>query len=841
MTIQHADAGRQFLAEMQRRDLELNPGKDLIADGKWHRCTATNKPNGKNDGSYQLHIDGAVPFGLYRNWADGKETDYWRGEPGRALTDAEREDLERHERQARIDAEKLAAEKAKQAAERAKRRWSFARPATVHLYLKAKKVKSHELRVDEEGRLLVPILSPDDGEIVSLQLIAKDGAKWFLKGGRTKGCCFVIPGSSNAALLIVAEGYADVATVHEALGCTGVVAFSAGNLAAIANVARRFLNNHETPENEILRWRNETAAQEGLRPAEQHRRYLDTKLIIAADDDWKTKNNPGIMSALAAARTAHALVAVPDFGDDRADGDTDFNDLKRKSGLDAVKQAINAAVAPQVLFETRLLADPHSAHSEANVAELAVWKRQDAVFYEKLLEALKQKKVRARVLDSAVKEAIKKANAIAAAANARNQPAEVDIEALATSAQEIIDSEDVLSMFATDFNRLYVGETNNAKLLYLICTTRLFSKKKTMHAAVKGPSAIGKSELLSTVSEFMPPESVFKFTALSEKALLYREGDYKHMILIMAEAQDEAQQAFQNLLLRELMSEGVLNYPVSMKVDGEIRTVTIVKEGPVAFLVSTTKNRLHSENETRMLSMELDDSIDQTKAVMAKVAEREGLNQGEDRINFKQWHDFQRWVAAGEVRVFIPFAKDLAKLIPPRTVRQRRDFGQLMRAIKAHAVLHRQHRKRSNKGSIMATISNDYRAIRNLMGDLLDVTAEVKMKTKMPETIAAVKRVQPNDDEKGASVSDIARELNLDKSSTRRRLYIAMYDGFVENLESRKGRPAQYRVVTAARPDRTIETILPTVADLKRAGIERRNATTPVNLTARMHARRSNR
>jgi hypothetical protein len=107
----------------------------------------------------------------------------------------------------------------------------------------------------------------------------------------------------------------------------------------------------------------------------------------------------------------------------------------------------------------------------------------------------------------------------------------------------------------------------------LIGTSRLFAK--TMHAAVKGPSAAGKSEIRRTVVSFFPPEDVIEFTALSEKALLYHEGDFAHKILSMGEAAAQEDLEFQNYLLRELMSEGRLRYPVAQKVGGAITTITL--------------------------------------------------------------------------------------------------------------------------------------------------------------------------------------------------------------------------------------------------------------------------
>src|SRR5262249_35155291 len=136
-------------------------------------------------------------------------------------------------------------------------------------------------------------------------------------------------------------------------------------------------------------------------------------------------------------------------------------------------------------------------------------------------------------------------------------------------------------------------------------------------------------------------------------------------------------------------------------VGDEIRTIIIEKHGPVTFIVTTTKNTLHPENESRLLSLEIDDTRDQTKKVLNKVALVEGLH-GAESVDNKSWQDFQRWLAVGECRVVVPFALAIAELIEPEAVRLRRDFGQVLRAIKAHALLHRGQRQHDAAGQIIA-------------------------------------------------------------------------------------------------------------------------------------------
>ena len=66
----------------------------------------------------------------------------------------------------------------------------------------------------------------------------------------------------------------------------------------------------------------------------------------------------------------------------------------------------------------------------------------------------------------------------------------------------------------------------------------------------------------------------------------------------------------------------------------------------------------------------------------------------------------------------IPYAAQLAELIPPVAVRLRRDFGSLLALVRAHAVLHQANRDRDADGRIVATL-DDYAVVRGLVADVI--------------------------------------------------------------------------------------------------------------------------
>jgi hypothetical protein len=212
-----------------------------------------------------------------------------------------------------------------------------------------------------------------------------------------------------------------------------------------------------------------------------------------------------------------------------------------------------------------------------------------------------------------------------------------------------------------------------------------------------------------------------------------------------------------------------------------------------------------------MLSLEIDDSDVQTQAVLKKVAEVEGLGETAATIDYEPWQNFQRWLKSGSRDVVIPYAGTLARKTPARSVRLRRDFGQILRAVKAHALIHRNHREIDGAGRIVATL-DDYAVVRAMMSDIVAETTGTKIKKEMMETIGVVAElVHSMPPDQGTTAQQVAKKLKLDKSAARRRLISAAIEGHVVNLETRKGHPSRYRV-TGEVVD--FEDVLPAVDEL---------------------------
>ena len=278
---------------------------DTIEPGRIHRFPGAGKGRGNTAGRCFMFPD--MRGGWYEDYSNGSGQVNWQASGSKPYSQAERQANSERSKAAN-EAYKAEKEQAHAvAAVEAERRFKAAGNCTQHAYLTDKAVQAHSIRL-EGDKLLIP-MRDTAGSLRSLQTITPDGDKRFQKDGEVTGCYHAIGKPSET--LIITEGYATGASVHQATGEAVAVAFNAGNLEPVALALRA--------------------------------KYPALKIVLAADDDYRTAGNPGTSLAKAAALTVSGFLAVPNFGADRPDGATDFNDLHQITGLAAVKACIESA------------------------------------------------------------------------------------------------------------------------------------------------------------------------------------------------------------------------------------------------------------------------------------------------------------------------------------------------------------------------------------------------------------------------------------------------------------------------------------------------------------------
>ena len=165
-------------------------------------------------------------------------------------------------------------------------------------------------------------------------------------------------------------------------------------------------------------------------------------------------------------------------------------------------------------------------------------------------------------------------------------------------------------------------------------------------------------------------------------------------------------------------------------------------------------------------------------------------------------------------------------------VRLRRDFGQLLALIRAHAILHQATRERDGEGRIIATLE-DYAVVRALVVDVIAEGIDATVAPIVRETVAAVHTLIA-DGHAEVSLRQIAQALRLDKSAAARRIATAVQLGYLRNLEDRKGRPA--RLILGEPLPETVS-ILPAIEVLHCCTVDRGDVPAPLprKLAFRLH------
>lgn len=266
----------------------------IIPDGKVHRFRCDGDKPGTKNGWYVLHLDG-TPAGVFGSWKLGR-TETWCAVSAEDQTPQQRADLRALIEQAKRQRDAEQRERYAQAAERAERMMGVSAPADPqHPYLVRKEIEPHGIR--QQGvALLIPVSV--NGRLASVQTIYPDGIKRFLKDGRTAGGYYLINDQTHRPELLICEGFATGATLHERIGAACFVAFNANNLLPVARHVRD--------------------------------RHPQANIIICGDDDRWTEGNPGAAKARAAALDIGAKLLMPDWtGLDLSSKPTDFNDLAR--------------------------------------------------------------------------------------------------------------------------------------------------------------------------------------------------------------------------------------------------------------------------------------------------------------------------------------------------------------------------------------------------------------------------------------------------------------------------------------------------------------------------------
>lgn len=312
------DPREEFQEALRGAGLVLNALPEM--DGKIHRVPVQDDRPGERSGAYSGFLDGH-PAGFIQNFKTGLKTN-WKSQSVPAhLTDTERAALTAEAANRRLAREAEQGRQYETTAQEVAAYWETCHPATAaHPYLAQKGVQPHGIRENDKGNLVIP-LTDSAGRLWSLQNVTPEGDKSFWKGAKVVGNHHLLGTLHPERPLLITEGFATGATLHEASGLPVAVAFSGRNLAA---VAQQYRQAHPT-----------------------------LSLVIAGDNDHTreqaNKTNTGSMLAENAAALVGGVTLLPSFAPNQPG--SDWNDWAKLNGTQTLAQTLpkqlEAALAKQ--------------------------------------------------------------------------------------------------------------------------------------------------------------------------------------------------------------------------------------------------------------------------------------------------------------------------------------------------------------------------------------------------------------------------------------------------------------------------------------------------------------
>lgn len=161
------------------------------------------------------------------------------------------------------------------------------------------------------GSLIIPQYNAQ-GELRAFETIAYNGSKYALKDAEKSGLSTQLGNLKDGNPVIITEGYATGATLHEHTGRAVVVAFGKNGLMDIAQELRE--------------------------------KYPNSKIYIGADNDHNKEQNYGLQNATAVVKAVDNVhILTPKF--EQGDTGKDWNDILVDKGVGELKRQIKEQLA----------------------------------------------------------------------------------------------------------------------------------------------------------------------------------------------------------------------------------------------------------------------------------------------------------------------------------------------------------------------------------------------------------------------------------------------------------------------------------------------------------------
>ena len=256
-----------------------------------------------------------------------------------------------------------------------------------------------------------------------------------------------------------------------------------------------------------------------------------------------------------------------------------------------------------------------------------------------------------------------------------------------------------------------VGEELARLFLFVIASS--YKMEETLHALIQGSSGSGKTHLLATVMDFMPPEDTISLTRVTESSF-YNYG--KHELsnkLIGLEDYDGLEERAE-LAFRELQSKGMIASSTSGKNEhtGEINAHIREVFGPIASLSATTRGEIYEDNMSRCFLVAVDESREQTMRIIRYQNDKSAglVDKAEERKAREFLRNCIRLLKSYEV--VNPFAN---RIELPEEAHKIRRLNELFQSYVRQITLLNQYQRKKDRRGRLVTAKEDLREAVEIM------------------------------------------------------------------------------------------------------------------------------
>lgn len=320
-----------------------------------------------------------------------------------------------------------------------------------------------------------------------------------------------------------------------------------------------------------------------------------------------------------------------------------------------------------------------------------------------------------------------------------------------------------------------VGEGRNAIVTYIVGSSAL--TPKPLNAIFKGPSSSGKNFVVSRVLRLFPESAVHEITSSSNVAWNYSGTDFRNRIVYLQERNEAAGAVHP---VRLLISEGKLIRNVTVSEGGQRVMKRFVAEGPIASISTTTRDRIEVDDETRHISLWVNDSPEQTRKILkSSVNPQQPLSEKELQV-WQELHGIVAQRAALEVKLPGWF-EIVANQVDNTQVAARRYFPAFIEATRVIAML-RSFQRSVSEDSISVKFV-DF-AIAASLFDSVFVESLNRSSNDALETAKIVRLVAGSQGGRAVSADQLAAYLSISRDRAYVKLRMAADAGTINRANT---------------------------------------------------------